>query len=379
VNLKNAIILFGFLFLCSCSWWQKTVTRDPVQKVDASTIRVYKDALENIKVSKAKSSPFPELLSLMGKISVTEDRTTIVPSRVTGRIESIFFASGEFVTAGQVLATVFSPDFISAREEYLLSLKQAKSLGAADPSDFASLAQMSRKKLETMGLNAADIDALPGTSASDTNKVLLSVRAPRNGVLIQKSAVLGNLVNVGDTLFIIGDLSKVWFSGDIYPEDLPKVRTQQEVFINAVGVEKPLYGKVSFISPLVDPNTRSIKIRALMDNPNKALKADEYVQGNVVMENKTALLIPTDAIVRTPDGPVVYKQVAHVPNDLPPGGLETKKLENFMDSMDFKKIPVTLGSERAGMTAIINGVSAGDDVVSDGGLLLDAALNASLN
>jgi Cu(I)/Ag(I) efflux system membrane fusion protein len=378
MNIRNAPAVFFVLFLCSCSWFRKAPSHDPVQKVDSLTIRVYKDALENLKIAKAKDEPFPNLLSLMGKISVTEDRTTIVPSRVQGRIESIFFASGEHVNRGQVLATVFSPDFISAREEYLLSLKQSKG-PETDSSDFSNLAQMSRKKLETMGLSAADIEALPNSSVSDTNKMLLSVRSPRDGVLIQKSAVLGNLVNVGDTLFIIGDLSKVWFSGDIYPEDLPKVHVGQQVFINAVGVEKPLYGKVSFVSPLVDPNTRSIKIRASMENPNKALKMDEYVQGNVVLENKTALVVPTESIVHTPEGPVIYKHIGHIPNDISSGELETKKLESFVDSMDFKKIPVTLGNEQNGMTAILSGMGAGDDIVSDGGWLLDAALNASQN
>lgn len=378
----SAQILLPILWvasLCSCSWFRKEPVRDPVQRVDATTIRVYKDALENIKISKTKTVPFPDLLSLMGKISVTEDRTTIVPARVSGRIESIFFASGEYVKRGQILATMFSADFIAAREEYLLSLKQAQSAGgpAADSSDFANLAQMSKKKLETMGLSAADIAALPVTPVSDPKIALLNVRAPRDGVLIQKSAVLGNLQNVGDTLFIIGDLSKVWFSGDIYPEDLPKVRVGQDVFINAVGVEKPLYGKVSFISPLVDPNTRSIKIRAAMGNPNKALKMDEYVQGNVVLENKVAIVVPSDSIVRTADGPVIYKQVAHTPNENPPEALEAKQLGTVFESLDFKKVSVKLGSEQAGMTAIADGLKEGDEVVSDGGWLLDAALNGS--
>jgi membrane fusion protein, copper/silver efflux system len=375
-KLTQPLLVLLVLSLCSCNWVKKVQTHDPVERVDASTIRVYKEALENLKVGKANQEPFPDLLSLMGKISVTEDRTTIVPARVTGRIENIFFASGEHVNQGQILATMFSPDFIAAREEYLLSLKQANS-GSADPSDFSNLAQMSRKKLETMGLNAVDIGALPNNSMSDPQKILLNVRAPRSGVLIQKSAVLGNLNNVGDTLFIIGDLSKVWFSGDIYPEDLPKVHVGQDVFINAVGVEKPLYGKVSFISPLVDPNTRSIKIRAAMENPNKALKMDEYVQGNVVLENKTELVVPTEAIVRTPEGPVIFKHIGHIPNDVSLDNLDAKKLENFVDSMDFKKVAVRVGNEQNGMTAIVTGVNAGDEIVSDGGWLLDAALNAN--
>ncbi|PWU19427.1 MAG: hypothetical protein C5B49_05795 [Bdellovibrio sp.] len=363
-------------FLISCSWFEKPENHDPVQKIDAKTIRVAKEALDNLKITKAENKDFPDLLSLMGKISVTEDRTTIVPARVAGRMEAIYFASGEHVNQGQILATMFSPDFIAAREEYLLSLKQANQKeSAGDPSDFANLAQMARKKLETMGLNSEDIGNLAGASADDSKKFLLNVRAPRSGVLIQKSAVLGNLQNLGDTLFIIGDLSKVWFSGDLYPEDLPKVYVGQKVFINAVGVNVPLYGKVSFISPLVDPNTRSIKIRASMENPNKALKMDEYVQGNVVLAEKTTLVVPTDAIVRTPEGPVMFKRVAHLPKTLVDPS-DAKKLE-IDESMDFQLVTVSVGKEQSGMSSILTGLQAGDEVVSEGSWLLNSALNSA--
>jgi Cu(I)/Ag(I) efflux system membrane fusion protein len=371
--MKKISLALGFLLLISCTYFKKTQPADPVEVLNSDTIRVYKDALENMKTAKSQNSPFPDLLSLMGKISVTEDRTTIIPARVSGRIEAIYFASGEQVSKGQILMTLFSPDFVSAKEEFLQAIKpqmngtsKDRSEGSytADPSDFANLAQMSRKKLANMGLSSEDIDAIAATGVNETAKPLLNIRAPRSGVLIQKSAALGNLVNVGDTLFIIGDLSKVWFSGDIYPEDLPKIRKNQDVFINAVGVDKPLYGKVSFISPLVDPNTRSIKIRALMDNPKLALKSDEYVQGNVVIENKTALVVPTSGIVRTADGNVVFKRIS------------VGTVENSMASIDFKRVAVTVGKEQGGLSAIENGLSDGDEIVTDGAWLLDAALNS---
>jgi Cu(I)/Ag(I) efflux system membrane fusion protein len=339
---------------------------EPVEKLGTDTVRIYKDALENLKMESAHIAPFPELLSLMGKVGVTEDRTTVVPARVAGRTESIFFASGEYVTTGKVLMSLFSPDYVAAKEEYLQAAHQANehpsALSHADPSDFANLALLARKKLETMGLSKEDIQGLREDTSKDA---LLTIRAPRSGVIMTKGAALGNLVNVGDTLFVIGDLSKVWFSGDLYPEDLPKVHKGQEVFINVVGVEKPIFGKVFFISPLVDPNTRSIKIRALMDNPGNSLKAEEYVQGNIILTKKDALLVPTTAIVRTPEGLVTYKRVT-------PNTAETN-----VASLDFKKVPVVVGAEQSGRSAISSGLSDGDIIVSDGAWLLDAALNSA--
>jgi Cu(I)/Ag(I) efflux system membrane fusion protein len=357
-----------------------------VEKVAAETLRVYKDALENVKVVKAQNAPFPELLSLMGKISITEDRMTIIPSRVTGRIEKIYFASGEHVTAGQILATLFSPDFVAAKEEFVQSLRQQKgnakavpgSSLSADVSDFANLAQMTRKKLESMGLSKEDIHAMELEATQPVDKTaaerdrmspqsFLMIRAPRTGVLIQKNAVLGNLVNVGDTLFMIGDLNKVWFSGDIFPEDLPKVHKDQEVFINASGVDKPLYGQVSFISPLVDPSTRSIKIRALMDNSTEALKADEYVQGNVILSKKEAIIIPTQAVVREGDDNFVFKRVTE------------SSVETGNASLDFKRVKISLGNEQGSMVAVASGLQSGDEIIGEGALLLSAALNSADN
>jgi Cu(I)/Ag(I) efflux system membrane fusion protein len=334
---------------------------DPVERIDATTLRVSKDALENLKFARAAVLDFPEQLNLMGKVSVTEDRTTVVPARAAGRTDAIYFASGETVKAGQLLMTLFSPDFSAAKEEYVQSLKQSRNAaGGADPSDFANLTQLARRKLETMGLTEADIE---GLAASDSKQDLMPIRAPRSGVIIAKAAVLGNLVNVGDTLFTIGDLSKVWFSGDIYPEDLPKVKKGQEVVVNVEGLGEPVHGVVNFISPLVDPATRSIKIRALMDNPKGYLRADMYVQGSVTINSAKALLVPTPALVRGPDRYFAFKRKT------PP------TVEAAQGAVEFVKVNVQPGAEKRGLTAVLSGLQEGDEVVTEGAWLLDAALN----
>src|SRR5581483_9741327 len=183
---QRSLALSAFLVLafCSTSCTKKETPRDPVERIDDSTVKIYSDALPNIKRTTAMVSDFPELLNLMGKVGVTEDRTTIVPARVSGRTEAIFFASGEFVKAGQPLMTLFSADFVAAKEEYLQALRQAKTPPrASDPSDFSNLAKLSRKKLETMGLAVEDIRAL---TDSKTKESLLTIRAPRSGVIMTK-------------------------------------------------------------------------------------------------------------------------------------------------------------------------------------------------
>jgi Cu(I)/Ag(I) efflux system membrane fusion protein len=351
----------------------------PVTVVGTNQLDVSSVALQHLQLNQAKKVDFPEYLSLMGRISPTEDRTIVVPARVAGRIESVYVASGETVKEGQVLARLFSPDFISTREEYLQSLKQEKSEKGG--AEFKSLARMARKKLETMGLAPNDIDALtnndfdpdaeaPAKSKSATAlstrmgtvEPSLVVRAPRNGAIATKNATVGNLVNVGDTLFTLADLSKVWFLGDLYPEDLPKVHKDQELVIDGLNGETPLHGLVSFISPFVDPNVRSIKIRAAIANPGLELRADMYVQGNLLIRTTQAVVVPSSAIVRSEDADYVFRKSGPGKND-PQGDL-------------LEKVKVKVGNENKGMIAVLEGLSDGDTVVTQGALVLEGAFTA---
>ena len=372
-----------FLALCSsafllssCNWFKKDGHAAPVEKVDATVVRVYQDAMQNIKTDKAVMADFPDRLYITGKAAVTEDRTTVVPSRVTGRIETIYFASGEYVEKGKLLATIYSPDFVSAKEEYLQSLRRSKD--STGKAAFSDLAAMSRKKLLTMGLSQDDVEAIAKTSQEKEHSpapeggatvepdALLNLRAPRSGYIIAKGAALGNTVNIGDTLFTIGDLRKVWFLGDVYPEDLPKIKKDQDVVIQVSGAKEPIFGKISFISPMVDPTTRSIKVRAIMDNPHGILKADMYVQGSVTLQKRKALLVPAAAIVHAADQDVVFKRV------------ETKSAENsVLISVDYKQIPVKVGEEQDGMVPVQEGLNEGEEIVTDGAWLLDNVLEGS--
>src|ERR1700722_5346023 len=101
---------------------------DPVQVLSPGLLHISADAMSNLKFSTAELTDFPETLSVTGKISPTEDRTHVVPARASGRIEQVLIASGESVTAGQPLALLWSPDYVSAREEFIQSIRQDKKM-----------------------------------------------------------------------------------------------------------------------------------------------------------------------------------------------------------------------------------------------------------
>lgn len=337
--------------------------QESVRVVGPNKLQVSSDAMANLHLAEAKLESFPETLSIMGKISATEDLTHVVPARVTGRIEKVLISSGETVKPGQALALLWSPDFVTAREEYLQSLRR-------QDDDFRSLAALARKKLESMGLTQADIELLTKaakTTDENQEKVekYLTVRAPRAGAVISKNAILGNQVNLGEALFMIADLHQVWFLGDLYPEDLEKVKKDQEVVVDTLIHGKQLRGKVSFISPIIDPSSRTIKIRALMENPDLTLRGDMYLQGNLVLSDRKAIVIPSQSILRDQNESFVFRIQG------------PKMVEGHSVGVEAQRVKISILGERQGLVAIAGGLNEKDQVVSDGALLLNAILNNS--
>lgn len=320
-----------------------------VRRVAPDTLELSPSTLHNITVSSVTQQMIADRLPVMGRITPAEDRITVVPARVAGRIHAVSVTSGERVIRGQVLANLFSPDFSAAREEYRQALKQAR----AGP-EAQTFAQSARHKLENMGLAPEDFAHL--TDASSDQATYLTIRAPTQGVLLEKKAVVGNIINLGDTLFTIGDLSRVWFVGDIYPEDLHRVHKDQEIQVDPLDGGQMVYGKVSFISPVVDPTTRTIKIRALMDNHEALLRGDMYVQGSLILSRRPALVIPDTAVIHSQDAYFCFKRVA----------------ENR-----FQKVSVNRGDHQDGWVEVLKGLQAGDQIISEGTLLLDGVFTMS--
>ncbi len=347
------ILLLTLISLPACV--RRKVKEEPqnIKRLSETVLQLSPAALKNIVIDKAEMRELPEHLDLMGRVSVTEDRTTVIPARVAGRIDAIYLASGEFVRQNQALVSLFSPDFISAREEYLQALKESRIIAAnGERSDFGNLSALARKRLQNMGLTNQDIDNLQNQEPSNPS---LLIRATRSGVIIEKKAQLGSLVAVGDTLFTIADISKLWFSGDLYPEDLPRVHQRdQDVVIEDIPGEEPLHGKISFISPVFDPVARTVKIRALMDNPHNDLRADMYVHGSIILNRKKALLVPTKSVLRN--------------------GSSRNTCSRKKDENTFEKVSVTTKEESQSFTSIESGLAEGNEVVADGALYLEAAI-----
>lgn len=334
--------------------------KDPLQSpeekavalLNENTLQLSDATLAELGTVKASIQDFPKTLDIMGAISVVENLVTVVPSRVNnGRVDDVLKVTGEGVRAGEPMARIFSPDYVSAREEYLQVISGGAGsddglrISKNEPVDFVGVA---RKKLEMMGLSEADIASLP--SNSDDH---LIVRAPRNGVITSVNTMVGNIQNQGDTLFTTANLDKVWFSGDLYIEDLPKLRRGQRILIKAEGLDKPMRGEISFISPVVDANVRTVKVRAMIENSKYLLRASMFVKGTVILEDEKALVVPQAAVLTLYEKTYCFKSIGQ---------------------NRFERVPVTVSREGDAVDGIAQGLAAGDLLVASDLLTLNHVL-----
>jgi Cu(I)/Ag(I) efflux system membrane fusion protein len=365
--MRNAVIASGLSVLALVALG-RTLTADikdakaadpgvPVQLVDDTTVQLNADSLANLELATVSDQAFPDVLEIMGTISVVENKVTSVPARVAGRIDSVMKVSGEFVKAGDALALEYSPDYITARQEYLEALDKDASVHASTPTaegdentDFANLAELTRKKLKNMGLSDEDIAGL----ASNPDTTHLVIRAQRDGVITAMNTTVGNMQNQGDLLITLSDVGKVWFMGNLYSGDLGRVHSGQTIIIDTGGLGKPVTGRLSFISPVIDPNAHTIKVRALIDNPSGVLRAGMVVQGSLALNNKTALVVPQTALLNLHNEFFCYKAVGQD---------------------RFKKVPVQVGREYGSLAEVLDGLTSGDQVVSAGGITLDQSFD----
>ncbi len=325
---------------------------DPyVHVLSDDTVRLEPEALANLSLCAATREAFPDVLTVMGTIVPVETRVTSVPARTAGRIDSLLKVTGQTVRVGDALALEYSPDFVEARQEYLEALKRSKRGAPGSPSDpdFRDLVAITREKLRNMGLTDADIAGLPTNPGRD-----LVIRATHPGAITAVDTAVGDMQNQGDTLMVVTDLGRVWFDGDVYSEDLPKVRVDQGVDVHTGGPNGTLKGRISFISPVLDPGAHTIKVRALVDNPGRELRAGMVVEGDITLSRREALVVPLGAVLNLHGGWWCYKRTG-------PGR--------------FTRVAVVEGGEARGLAVITRGLAPGDVVVCGGGLVLNSVFS----
>jgi cobalt-zinc-cadmium efflux system membrane fusion protein len=309
----------------------------------------------------------PATLELAGRIE--PDPTSVIPifPPVGGRVVRVEVRPGEAVERGQVLAELESSDVTSARMDYQHALTDAKvknqqrqrsadllAKGAAAERDVQQAeadAQMADAEV-TRTLDRLRVLGVDPQGVTNEFKLL----SPRAGVILDVGASPGEFsksLDAPKALCTIADLSAVWAVGDIYEKDIPglKVGQQAEITVSAYGGKK-WTGRVAAIGDALDPVTRTLDLRVILQNPGRALKPQMFATIRLVRSVSPAVLIPASSVIREGTSSYVYVQ----------------RKQN-----EFEKRTVALGPTEEDQIEVQSGVKAGEVIVSEGALLLRAA------
>jgi membrane fusion protein, heavy metal efflux system len=348
----------------------------PETHARSQTLTLTPEQLGRVKVASLVASSFRRSVETTGTVAFDADRATQVLSPISGPVSRLLVSVGASVKAGEVLATVASPDFATAVGAYRKaesSARNARRIATLDQELFKNdgIARRDMEQAETDAISfEADRDAaLQQLHALGLDEAALeeirqgrsvptaggAIRSPIDGTVVEKLITPGQLLQAGSTAcFTVADLSTVWVMANIFESDLSFIAVGDPAAITTAAAADAFPGTVDYIAALVDPTTRAIGVRIVARNPKHLLKRDLYVR--VAIQSKRdspGLLVPVSAVLRDDANlPFVYVQNAD-------GG--------------FARRPVTLGSQIGERYELRGGVAAGDRVVAEGGLFMQFA------
>lgn len=290
----------------------------------------------------------------VGRVAMDERRREVVQAKYDGYVEKLLVDfTGKPVRKGQPLLAIYSPELVAAQKEYLVARGAETRLGDSSVPGVAKggaeLAEASRQRLRSFDVGPEEIAALERTG---TPRRTVMLRSPVSGVVIEKTAVEGMKVSPADRLYEIADLSHVWILAEVYERDLGSVRVGLPARVTLASQPSGEWrGTVSFVSPTVKPDTRTVEARIDVDNAGGVLKPDMFVDVSLEGAPSAALTVPESAVIPTGERTLV-----------------------FVDKGDGRYEPreVALGGWVAGGYEVRRGLTAGERVVVSANFLLDS-------
>ena len=281
-----------------------------------------------------------------GRVTYDETRRTEVSPTFSGWVRDIRVDyTGKVVRAGEVLFTAYSPELVSAQQEYLTALGIGSDSGSqsVDPE----IAAAARARLLRWDIAPAQIEAI---ARAGRPIEAIPILAPTAGVVLEKNIVRGSAFAAGQTLYKIASIHPVWVIASVYPYELPWVRTgMAATILSPFLAEKSRPGTVSYIDPYLDPQARTAQVRVVAPNANGDLKADMFVDVLLSASIGKRPAIPESAVLYVGDKRIV-----------------------FVDLGDGRFAPreVTLGAKAGDQYEVVSGLQAGETVVTSGNFLI---------
>ncbi len=367
---------FGACLLAGCS--SRTDSPPAASSITASNVTLTAAQRQSIHFYTVEPSKFHKTVDTTGTVDFDEDQATTILAPMSGPVSRLLVSLGEQVEAGRPLAEVDSPDFASAVSGYRKALATAKIT--------RQLAEMDQQLLEHQGITLreaeqAKIDAANAEAdseaalqelvslkvAPETIKAIQDgkpishvpglVRSPIAGAVVDRPITPGELLEAGTTpCFTVADLSRVWVMAHLFGPDLASVALGDSAEVLTGIASEHFSGTVGNIGALVDPDTRSVEVRVVVENPGEVLKKDTYVRVLIHSRKESAgLLVPVSGILRDDENlPFVYV--------VQPDG-------------SFARQRVMLGYREGDRYDITSGLKAGDRIVAEGALFVQFLQN----
>ena len=324
------------------------------ERSDTMHIGEEKQKLMGVAFAAAEYETVTAAITASARVTLDETRIAKVQPRLEGWINQVFVDfTGEQVRKGDPLLTLYSPEALATQQEYLLAIK-AKDLMEASPvhemmGSTENLVAAARKRLQLWDITDRQIDEIGRTGRTIEN---LTLDSPLSGFVMERNAFAKQHVTPDTVLYTVADLSTVWVMADVFEYEAANVKMNAPATLTLAYLPgQTFHGRVSYILPQVDPNTRTLKIRIQFDNPGYLLKPEMYGQVELRGAPMRRLVVPSSAVLNSGDRQVV-----------------------FIDKGDgqFEERDVKMGEELQGRTEILSGLQPGERVVSAGNFLIDS-------
>ncbi|HEY2856884.1 MAG TPA: efflux RND transporter periplasmic adaptor subunit [Terracidiphilus sp.] len=330
------------------------------------------DQMSHVQVVTIEPSTMKRSLRLTGAVAYNAFNTTPVITQVGGPVSRVLALPGDHVAKGQPMLEVSSPDYSQLLDAYLKAADSSRLADknyarAQDLYQHHAIAERDLEQAESDRNQAqADLNAAeqgmkilgiknPADLAKAPSSAQIPVLAPIGGEVVERLVSPGQVVQAGQTqAFTISDLGTVWVLANVYQGDIAYIRNGNDVVVQTDAYPGSFHGRISYVSPAVDPNTRTLQARIVVDNPGEKLKRDMYCTVEVAAGSlSNVIAVPNASVLRDDNNqPFVYVVTG---------------------ANQFGRRDVELGQGQDGETQILKGISVGEKVVGDGSLFLQFA------
>ena len=363
------LLLLSLSLLEGCS---KPEDKSKEKKIDPLEIIITPDIQKQIKTEAVRYQDIGETLMIPGRLETQNRRLSKIGSPITGRVSDLYVSLGDIVKKGQVLARINSIELTQTqltliKSSQLIGLKtkaveRAKLLFEADVISKAEMLRIeneleavkadyraSRDQLLVLGMSEKAVEKLETSGQINS---FADIRSLFDGIIISRAINVGQIVNPQDNLFHIADLSKLWAVANIPEQQASFIQKDEVVSIEIPALDnKQIEAKIVFEDSIVDPQTRTVMVRAELDNLGLIFKPDMLTSMYIRSKKTSKLAIPVSSVVRENDRKYVLVQ-------------NTPKT--------FRLREVELGSRDGNLFSIISGLSEGETVVTDGAFHLNS-------